>query len=163
MVKGGIYLPMPEHVTLFCQSKSFVQCHQYLVGCEAIRDAIEQLDCVEGDERRKFQRIKDEVFVNVVVVDESGNSQKPFGATTLDMSLQGLRIQCYEELQEDLKVFFTFDDEFSVPYWKGSGEVKWTQALEGGQLFESGMIITDNETYHAVGQHIGIPGFPVVV
>ena len=161
MTKGGVYLPMPEHMILFCRSKCFVQCHQYTVGCESIREAVARYEYAEADSRRKFHRIKEEVPVSVAVVDSAfGESHEAIGATTLDMSLDGIRIQSHEELHPDLKVFFSFNDEFSVPNWKGLGEIRWTKKAVVKDMFESGVVITDNESYHAVGQHIGIPGFP---
>ena len=162
MAKGGVYLPMPEHIDLFCRSKSFVQCHQYVMGCEAIRTAVEQYESFDSDRRRKFHRVKEEVPISVVLMGVAGKKQVPFDATTLDMSLDGIRIQTQKELLPGLKVFFAFDDEFSVPNWKGLGEVRWTRQTGVSDMFETGMSIADNESYHAIGQHIGIPGFPEV-
>lgn len=159
MSQGGVYLPMPEHISLFCRSKSFVQCHQYAIGCEAIRTAIEQCECVDRENRRKFQRIKEEVPVSVTVADTAGDIQFVIGAITLDMSLEGIRLQTHEELLPESKVFFAFDDDFSVPNWKGLGEVRWTEKDEATNLFESGMVVTDNNSCHAIGQHIGFRGF----
>jgi hypothetical protein len=163
MAKGGVYLPMPEHIGLFCQSISFVQCHQYVIGCQSIREAIGLYhESFAGDRRRQFHRVKEEVPVSIVRVDVAGKKSVPFSATTLDMSLEGIRIQTQEELLPDMKVFFAFDGEFSVPNWKGVGEVRWTKKFAADAMFVTGMSIVDNESYHAIGQHIGVPGFPVV-
>jgi len=161
IVKGGVYLPMPEHISLFCQTKSFVLCHQYVIGCEAISEAIELYhESLESDRRRKQHRVKEEVPVSIVRMDAAGKEQTPFSATTLDMSLGGIRIQTQEELLPDLKVYFVFNDEFSVPNWSGLGEVRWTRKVVENDVFESGMAIVDNVSCHAIGQHFGIPGFP---
>nr|MBF0222724.1 PilZ domain-containing protein [Desulfobulbaceae bacterium] len=150
---------MPEHITLFCRSESFVQCHQYAIGCVAIQAAVERCERVNSDNRRKLERIKAEVPVNIAVSDATGKSQLVFGAITLDMSLEGIRIQTQEALPLESKVCFAFDDEFSVPNWKGCGEVRWTEKDEDNNLFESGMVVTDRNSCHAIGQHIGFGCF----
>lgn len=164
MAKGGVYLPMPEHVGLFCCTKSFIQCHQYILGCGVIREVVEQYRSLEQDNRRKFSRVKEEVPLSISVNSATGCADAPelISAITLDMSLDGMRIQTQVALPAEEQVFFEFDNEFSVPNWKGMAQVRWSKKAHGADLFEAGMAIVDNESFHAIGQHIGVPGFPSV-
>ena len=150
---------MPEHISLFCRSKRFNQCHQYAVGCEETRGAIERFVNHDKNNRRKFFRVPDEVDVLVEVLSDSGQTIEQIGATTLDISLWGMRLKTVEKLIPHTKVFFAFGQEFTVPNWRGQGQIRWTKPNDVGSCYEIGMNITDNDSYHAIGQHIGMSGY----
>ncbi len=41
MINDGIYIPLPQHIKMFCQCSSFTKCHHYIHGhkpTDPIRD-----------------------------------------------------------------------------------------------------------------------------
>ncbi len=32
MINDGIYIPLPQHIKMFCQRSSFTKCHHYIHG-----------------------------------------------------------------------------------------------------------------------------------
>lgn len=159
MIKGGLYIPMPEHVEMFCDSVKFGSCHQYIRGCELLQESAKKYGFITDGGRRRFRRVADRVPLRVALCNKDGDDRKMLDdqAVTLDMSLGGLRFESNARIDKDTIVVFEFGDNFSVPELTGIGEVKWCTPCEYKDRFEAGIAFTDFSLTQAVGAHLGLP------
>ncbi len=160
MVKGGLYIPMPEHIDIFCSTIHFSQCHQYIRGCEILNETAQRLGFTkEENGRRQYRRMTEQLLLAVSTCDEKGKPtvsfEEPF--KTIDISLGGLRIESKEEIQANEIIAFTFGDDFAIPGFTGFGEVKWSRKITDGKNFQSGLAFLNNSPRQAIGNHLGLP------
>jgi hypothetical protein len=159
MTKGGLYIPMPEHIDMFCSTPQYVKCHQYMRGCELLQEEAKKYGFIVDGGRRRFRRIADRLALAVSLCD---NDRRPIEllddrAVTLDLSLGGLRIESHRKIAKDSLVAFEFGPDFSTPDLIGVGEVKWCEARVDSGLFEAGIAFSDFSLTQAIGNHLGLP------
>jgi hypothetical protein len=159
MTKGGLYIPMPEHVDMFCSKPQYSQCHQYLRGRELLQETARKYGFIVEGGRRKYRRVSDRTSLSLTSCDESLNLQELIDgkAFTVDLSLGGMRLESNAEIQKDSLVSFQFSSEFSVPNLSGVGEVKWCEPLENSDLYQAGIAFADFKLTQAIGSHLGLP------
>ncbi len=159
MIKGGLYIPMPEHVEMFCSSARFGVCHQYIRGCELLQESAKKYGLITDGARRRFRRVADRIPMRLALCDKNGDSLQMLDeqAVTLDLSLGGLRLESNSRIDKDVVVAFEFADTFSVPELTGIGEVKWCAANKATDKFEAGIAFRDFSLTHAIGTHLGLP------
>lgn len=160
MTKGGLYIPMPEHVEMFCSTAKYVVCPQHVRGCELLQEAARKYGYVTDGGRRRFRRVDDHRPVKVSLCDQERRPLELLdeNAVTIDLSLGGMRVQSHKELPRDAFICFEFDAGFTVPALAGVGEVKWCEASRNGAPhFEAGVAFTDSRLTQAIGAHLGLP------
>lgn len=149
IVKGGMYIPMPEHVRMFCLSTKFYQCRQYIKGCEVImsQEECDVVGLLGSNDRRRLRRYPEQLYLDLVVCGSEEEFQlMNFKAKSLDVSLGGLRIESYKEFAKDDVVSFVMDPEFSSAGLLGVGEVKWCRPQENTNKYECGIAFSNYST-----------------
>ena len=160
MTKGGLYIPMPEHIKIFCTTYRYSQCHQYIRGKELLKETAQQLGYVHEDGRRRYRRILDRFSVSISLCDESGNPVEILdeNANTVDVSLGGIRLISRTELPKNKMIAFTFGPDFSIPGFADIAEIKWCEALpDEPQKYQSGLAFLKANSRQAIGNHLGLP------
>lgn len=157
MIRGGLYIPMPEHVETLCITSSFGQCYHYIQGCSAVRELTGQLGCIPTDSRRRYGRIKTRIPMQIVdsCQDEPGVVIIDQDAFAVDLSLGGIRLEGHVPLPLQGKIAFVAEAGNDASCWEGHGEVRWTKELAKGG-FQSGLIVTDKKTFQAIGQQLSL-------
>lgn len=155
MAVGGLYIPMPHHVNIFCLSPDYGKCHQYVKGCELlmIREQYSSKDFVVLGNRRKMKRFTDRFDVILAAFDQSGMSRQVegFRATTLDISLGGLRMEAAQGLPADSIVGFELESDQLAQGLPGVGQVKWCVPRQDSGKFEIGLsFCNDLNTTNAI-------------
>jgi len=160
IVKGGVYIPMPEHIKMFCLSRKYPQCPQYIRYCELIMNQAEGevKAYMVSEDRRKFQRFAELLYLDLVVCDANiiPREINGFKARTLDVSLGGLRIESPRELATDTILSFDSDPEFSSESLSGVGDVKWCRPQKDSDKFEFGIAFSDYSTSEGMRKHLGL-------
>lgn len=159
MTKGGLYIPMPEHVEMFCSTASYSRCHQYIRGCELLQETAKKYGFIVDGGRRRFRRVAERLHL---AVSECDVDKKPVSilddrAMTVDLSLGGLRLESHQAITQDTCLAFDFGPDFSTPHLTGMGEVKWCEKKRDSDLFEVGVSFTDFTLTQAIGTHLGLP------
>lgn len=159
MTKGGLYIPMPEHVDMFCSKPQYSQCHQYLRGRELLQETARKYGFIVEGGRRKYRRVPDRTLVSL---SSSGSGKNVLEllddkAFTVDLSLGGMRLESNKKIKKDSLVSFQFSSDFSIPNLQGNGEVKWCEPLEDSDSFQVGVAFSDFELTQAIGSHLGLP------
>lgn len=159
MTKGGLYIPMPEHIDMFCSSPKYTLCHQYIRGCELLQDTAKKFGYIVDGGRRRFRRVDDRTPLRVSLCDKDRRPLELLdeNAITIDLSLGGMRLQSSRELPRDTLICFEFDSGFTVPDLAGVGEVKWCEPKNGSSLFQAGLAFSDFRMTQAIGSHLGLP------
>lgn len=145
MTKGGMYIPMPEHVKMFCLSVRFSLCHQYVRGCELIQHKVAKSGGIVTGDRRRLPRFAERLSLTLMSYSNNVSQQESIcdKVATIDMSLGGVRIEGSRELAKDSFVNFEFGPDSSSPGLSGVGEVKWCESQKDSDRFESGIAFSD--------------------
>jgi hypothetical protein len=158
MSKGGVYIPLPQHMKMFCLTSQYIQCHHYIKGCESIRIQKEnrKKETVVTDERRKLRRFREELHLLLAVCD---TRRKPpeiisFKARTIDVSLGGMRLESPEKVAAGSIVGFEMVEEFSGRGISGVGEVRWCRAQPDTDKFEFGIAFPDFNATPGMREHL---------
>ena len=158
MSKGGMYIPMPDHVTMFCLSTMFSKCHQYIKGCELAmaRSEYEDNGLLRDEERRRLKRYQEELCLDLVACDKNlwPHGMINHKAKTIDVSLGGLRLESSQEFSTDTVISFVMDPEFSSESLIGVGEVKWCMPKKESDSFESGIAFSNYSTSEGVKEYL---------
>src|SRR5512136_659872 len=110
MTRGGLFIPMPEHIKMFCKSQSYGKCYHYLKECEQfISQPNKQNVVASGRDRRRFERVAGRYSLVLASCDGMGRPQEMMTdkACTLDLSLGGMRFESPSSLPVRRMVAFT--------------------------------------------------------
>ena len=161
MTKGGLYIPMPEHIQMFCRTGKFLECHQYIRGTELLKETAQKYGFILDGSRRRYRRVPDRFTLSLAACDESGGSSEilDVNAHTVDISLGGMRVNSSNDMVGHGLISFEFGSDFIMPILEGVGEIKWAKEIEtnGGRKFQAGVAFLDSRISHAIGAHMGLP------
>lgn len=154
MITGGLYLPLPEQIKMFCQSASYRQCHQYISGCEKISNSTPIIE-VEKINRRRYRRIPENL--NLTLCDCSANPDAKlcdFPASTIDIGMGGLMFKSTKRIAPDTELVFVLENnELFDSRLDGRGVVRWSAPDAGNDdFFLAGLSFSDNSSKQAVGR-----------
>lgn len=157
---GGMFIPLPEHITLFCLSSNYLKCRQYIRGCELVmvdEEHVENNFLVTRD-RRRMRRFPEQIYLEFIISPSNNDGQKGrnYKAKTLDVSLGGLRVESFNELATDTVVSFILNPQFSSEDLLGVGEVKWCKPQNGTNKYESGISFSNYSTSEGMKQFLGL-------
>lgn len=157
MTKGGVYLPLPEHIEIFCKTPHFPDCHQHIRGSKLSVNA-ERNGAAEDSGRRKFRRAHDMLSLVISDCDDSGAPCQLIDdrACTIDISPDGMRFESNRQLDPNNLIAFTFGTDFSSPNISGIGRIRWSVQATQPETFHSGLAFIDDSIREAVGLHMGI-------
>lgn len=157
MTKGGIYIPLSEHIEMFCKTPHYIECEQYILGNKLKREfPYEEYYFDNG--RRQFRRIPDILALTLSSCDESGRPCQILdaNASTLDLSPGGMQLQSSRNLLMNNLIAFTFGPHFSTPNHTGVGQICWSSPANTPDTYNAGLSFIDASTKQVLGQHMGI-------
>ena len=153
--KGGLYLPVTEHIRTYCQTPNYLLCPQFegkaftrstgLLG----EDAINRRDHERIPGRFAFKLsgcLKDDDLVPLL--DDS--------ASTVDISPGGIRFESYREIPVDALVSFSLIADSEDQPLEGIGRVKWCKSLDNAPVYHAGIAFTDKSVPSAVRNRLGL-------
>jgi hypothetical protein len=152
----GLYLPVKEHIGVYCEGGNFTSCTQYM-GQALHSDTGEIVD--NRLNRRKYRRVPGRFSFRLAErTDDSLELDKLIDdvATTVDLSPGGIRFESYRALPKGAEVFFSLNGEFSDPPLRGAGQVKWCHSLENAPLYHAGIAFSDKAVGTAIRDRLGL-------
>jgi len=155
MTKGGLYIPLPEHIEIYCSTTHFIQCHQYLRGKELLSEAAAAERFFE-DSRRRHRRIKERLPVSIIACDSMGKllGDQPEDTSTLDLSIGGMCLKSKRKRQSDELLLLKLMPEESESALTGIGKVKWCNSIEESSYYQVGIAFQTRETSRAIGRYL---------
>ena len=157
MTRGGLYIPLPEHIEIFCKTIRYSSCPQYIRGKSLLQGNIRK-KVETSDSRRRFPRIGNRFPVTISTCDEKGQPVEVLDqeAVTLDLSLGGIRISSNSEIPPNKILHFAFREDLCHTTVKGVGEVRWSRKTEGPLPYQAGLAFLDNSLPTPVIEHLGL-------
>ena len=154
--QGGLYLPVTEHVTVYCEGGNFTSCSQYM-GQVLHSDTDASVD--KSMNRRKHRRVPGRFSFRLA--ERTGDALEldkliDDVATTVDLSAGGIRFESYRALSQGTEVFFSLNGNFSSPPLRGTGQVKWCRPLDNAPLYHAGISFSDKAIGAAISQRLGL-------
>lgn len=150
--KSGLYLPVAEHVAIYCQGGGYSSCPQYIQ--QAYRD--ELADEQHGN-RRHFRRVPGRFFTRLTERTKSSLDRViEDAAITVDLSAGGIRFELCQPLPEGTEILFSLNGDFSDTPLHGTGQVKWCRSLDNAHIFHAGISFVDQSIAGAIGDRLGV-------
>lgn len=157
MTRGGLYIPLPAHIEIFCTTAKYFSCPQYTRGKALIQENLRQ-NIETPDSRRRFARLRNRLPIILATCDEKGRPVEiiDHDAMTLDLGLGGIRISSNSEIPPHKILHFSFREDFYHTPIKGVGEVRWSMQAEGPLPYQAGLAFLDNTLPSEVGERLGL-------
>lgn len=150
---SGLYLPVQEHVDIYCEGGNFLSCSQFIAHAGAGRGTASD----RGVNHRRFSRVPGRFSFRLAEREQDNVSRIiDDAATTVDLSPGGIRFESYRSLEQGTEVLFSLNGDFSDVPLRGSGEVKWCRSLENAPLYHAGIAFADSEVARAIRERFGL-------
>jgi len=164
MTTGGLYLPLPEHIEMFCKTSSFAKCHHYIIGCEEIRNAAPKLSAGALN-RRRYRRVQERLPIVLAEYSKRGSSCDVLdpSAFTIDLSMGGFRFVSRYKFLPETKIMFTLGEGINGSSLAGLGEVRWSvnDSADPGR-FLSGLSFMDSKSKQIIGRRLWTSDLPAM-
>jgi hypothetical protein len=160
MTRGGLYIPLPEHIEVFCKTAHFSECHHYVTGLAILAKMSNNNSVSYEDSRRRHRRIKDQLPVSFVKCDVTGrgHTDEPFEhGTTVDFSIGGMCLRSSRKVQPHELLLLQLDEKAADQSdLSGLAEVKWCNPIAESSEYLVGLAFRKTETGLAIGRQRGL-------
>lgn len=153
--QGGLFIPVSEHVKIYCQSSNYLSCQQILSQAAAVSSSPWEN---KEENRRRFKRTQKRYYLRLSEYKPSVVAEVPLDecACTVDMSAGGIRLESSCSLALDSLVSFYLDKKFSKSGLRGIGKVKWCKSLRNTPLYHAGIDFIDEYAAQAIQEHLEV-------
>ncbi len=155
--KGGLFIPLDDHIALYCKTPDYIQCLQYTLHPENHLEIIEQSK-KHNKSRRKFVRIEACYKITLVKLMHSETVVSHFSsfAKTLDLSKGGMRLTINRPLANNTVVQFIFGKSFPKNLQECSGQVAWCNKEIDNPGYQAGITFHDDRIIKAMSLYLDI-------
>ncbi len=152
---GGLFIPLDDHIDVYCTGPIFSQCLQYELHSARHLDMMERARETR-ENRRKYSRIFASYKVTLEKLKESGEivSHHPTVAKTLDVSKGGMRLATDTPLVNDTVVQFSFDESFPKNLQGATGQVTWCHKQIDEPGYQAGVSFQGDHIIEAMGNYL---------
>lgn len=153
----GLFIPLDDHIDVYCTTPAYPQCLQYSLYAESQAQALAAQER-ENENRRKYRRIQTQHKVTLVQLKSTGEIASHFAtiATTLDVSMGGMRLSIEEPLLNDISVQFSFADFFPESLQSGVGQIAWCNKQIDAPGYQAGLAFQGERIAQAMGLYLGL-------
>ena len=153
--KGGLFIPLDDHIDVFCTTSNYPQCLQYAMHTATDLQVVTPEE--DQNNRRQFLRIEATYRITMVKSVQTGEilSHLSTEATTLDLSMGGMRICSQTPVRDSSLMHFSFDESFPDPLQDGIGEVMWCNKQIDEPGYQAGIMFHDEMLVEAMGHYLG--------
>lgn len=139
----GLYIPLDEHIQMYCESPNYSLCSQYL-EC----DDAEQNKTGPKLNKRKRARVSSKQPITIVYLNDSGNvvSKEIHKAMTIDLSMGGMRLITDEPIMKNSLIQFSLNDADSSKSEEGIAISRWCNQLQDQDRYHVGFAYHNKET-----------------
>ncbi len=139
----GLYIPLDDHIQMYCESSNFSHCSQYLEY-----DDVEHHNTGSKSNKRKRARISSKQPITIVYLNDSGNvvSKEIHKAMTIDLSKGGMRLFTDEPIMKNSLIQFSLDDTDASKSEEGIAISRWCNQLKDEDGYHVGFAYHNKET-----------------
>jgi len=154
----GLFIPLDDHIEVYCKTEEYPMCLQYNLSHDSNVRSSSGTDYLSNENRRKYDRFESTHRITLVRLSGSGTIASHFStpASTIDMSMGGLRLRTQEPLINDTVVRFSFDDSVPQLLQSGTATIKWCYRLIDSSEYQAGLAFRSNQTVEAMGMYLGV-------
>lgn len=154
--KGGLFIPLDDHIEAYCKTPYFSQCLQHALHSENRLRMIERAN--QARNRRKFSRVDACYKITLVRLIHSGAvaTHHSAYAETLDLSSGGMRLTTNIPLKNDSVLQFSFGNDFPEGLHEGIGQVAWCNKEIDNPGYQAGVSFQDEQTIEAMDLFLGM-------
>lgn len=158
LTRGGLFIPMTNHIKAYCQTSRFFLCRHYIRGSKLLEEEAQDYPYKFGGGRRRYSRKKDCFSVILESCDQAGKPVEIFDkdAYVMDLGIGGVRLESSKEIPPVGLLAFTFGPDFIIPDLKGFGEVRWSGSVPDSENFQAGLSFADNAIKQAIGARMTV-------
>ena len=151
--KGGIFIPLDDHVEAFCITPQFPACAQYTLYSENQNFLAKKVRKSE-ENRRKFMRIETKHKITLIKILEPGKPESPIltSANTLDLSKGGMRVATEKALLHDMLIQFSFGESFPQILHDVTGQVEWCNKQIDDPGYQVGVSFKEDNVIEVMGR-----------
>lgn len=155
--KGGLFIPLDNHIDEYCKTPEHIQCLQYTFHLEK-QSAIIQHAKMLNKSRRQFTRIEAFHKITLVKLIQTGTvvSHCSCFARTLDLSSGGMRLTTDRPLANNTVVQFLFGKPFPQELQGGSGQVAWCNKEIDNPGYQAGITFQDDRIREAMSLYLDL-------
>lgn len=154
----GLFIPLDDHIEVYCKTEEYPMCLQYNLSTEPPLSPVTDSATITNDNRRKYIRVESTHRITLVRLSGTGKIASHFSmpASTIDMSMGGLRLRSPEPLINDTVVRFSFDDMVPELLQSGTAIIKWCHRLVDKSEYHAGLAFRSSQTVEAMGMYLGM-------
>lgn len=145
-VKNGLFLPVAQHITAYCQSSRHPSCPHYRLHTTK-RDSSTELPITQIDRRRSV-RISARHLFHISEIITNGQVVEPQQdkAWTIDLSETGVRFACKRIFPADTTIYFSLQLDDITNNTEEIGHVIWSEPLANTSLFQTGIAYAEQRS-----------------
>jgi hypothetical protein len=143
---GGLFIPLNDHIEIYCKTPMHTQCLQYSMQSENIAQRLENAG-KRYKNRRKYHRVPADKKVTLVKLlgSERIVTHHPISAHTLDLSMGGMRLQTDTPLVNDSVMHFSLETLTAGSPHRGVGRVAWCNKQIDEPGYQIGIVFKDEQ------------------
>ncbi len=153
----GLFIPLDDHIDVYCTTSAHPQCLQYSLYAESQAQALATQQ-QKTENRRKFHRVRTQHKVTLVQLRSTGQvaSHHAVNATTLDVSMGGMRLYIDDPIDNDISVQFSFADFLPDSLKSGTGIIAWCNKQVDTPGYQAGLSFRGEKIPKAIGHYLGL-------
>lgn len=149
----GLFLPLDDHIEVYCKSPYYTQCSQYSLH---MKNTIQLMDKKVFHNRRKYERVVAFHPVTLVKLFPSGEivTHYSINGQTLDLGMGGLRLATEKPLINDTMVRFSLAESFPESLRKGKGQIAWSNKIIDEPGYQAGLSFREDHLINTMGVYL---------
>lgn len=153
---GGLFIPLNDHIETYCKTPSHEQCLQYSMHLESDDQCIDKT-ADRYKNRRKYTRVATQRNVTLVQLINSKRivTHHPIAASTIDMSMGGMRIHTDRPLTSDSLMHLSFEPPLGDNQNNCIGQVAWCNKQIDEPGYQVGISFHDEQFIQTMGIFLG--------
>jgi hypothetical protein len=153
----GIFIPLDDHIEIYCKRPEHILCQQYRLGQTANQETGDAEGKTRAGNRRQFPRVMTHHPLTLVRLSDSGQvvCHRPSRASTIDISSGGMRLTTRELLMHDSIIQFHFKGSLPSPLKSGLAKVKWCEPSGNDLEYHAGLAFQNDEIIQAMDSYLG--------
>lgn len=146
----GIYIPLDNHIAIYCKSSEYKLCSQY-------SEVNAQQPVADSNKRKRIRRDSKHP-ITIVHLNDSGNitSRGICKATTIDLSMSGMRLMTEEPMRKNSLIQFSLDNSTSNAAHHGIAISKWCSSARDKEGYFVGFAFHNKETTKDMGNYFNV-------
>lgn len=154
---GGLFIPLDDHIDVYCKTSDYPQCLQYSMHVKAQLGVVEMVPN-PGENRRKHKRHPSAHMVTLVKLIKSNKvvSHLSTAASTLDLSKGGMRLHLNQPLSDDTVIRFSFEDSLPETLREGTGQVQWCNKQIDDTGYQVGIAFQEEHLIKTMGLYLDL-------